>query len=218
MTRELRIALIAMGGLMVLGLALYASLFALGALPRLGFAPGYALTDAQGARLTSEDLRGHVVLYAFAAADAPPGRDPAPVLRAVQDALAGQEEGSVPVRLVSVVLDADPHVLPRVAETAGADPARWLVATADPEPLRTAVRDGFGVWYEKREDGAIAFDPAFVLADGMGIVRARYRVGLPDPERLLADVRSVVREAEASRGAARLAYEAAHLFRCYPPR
>jgi protein SCO1 len=54
--------------------------------------------------------------------------------------------------------------------------------------------------------------------DGMGIVRSRYRVGLPPADVLLGDLRSVVREASAATGAARLAYEAAHLFQCYPPR
>ena len=54
-----------------------------------------------------------------------------------------------------------------------------------------------------------------MVVDGLSIVRSRYRVGLPEPEDLVRDLKSVVREAQAASGAARLAYEAAHLFSCY---
>lgn len=207
------------GGALVLVLfgVFYASLFTLGVLPRLGFAPGYALTDEAGARFTSEDVRGEVVLYTFASAqDEPAARDTAPVMAAVQSALRRERLG-VPVRLVTVVLDAPAEALPALAEAAGAGPD-WRFVTTEAVALQTAVRDGFGVWYEARADGRLAYDPVFVIADGFGIVRSRHRLGLPDPEVLLFDLRSIAREAEAATGAARLAYEAAHLFQCYPTR
>jgi len=222
MTRTTKLAVAGLLGLLLLAGAAYAGLFALGALPRLGFAPGYTFVDARGGRLTSEDLRGHVVLYTFApAAGDAPHRDPASVMRAVQDALP-EADGEIPLRLVTVILDAPPDALPdalaEAARQAGADPARWHFTAGPPEAVRTAVRDGFGVWYEDAPNGGIAYDPVFVVVDGMGIVRSRHRVGLPPADVLLGDLRSVVREASAATGAARLAYEAAHLFQCYPPR
>jgi protein SCO1/2 len=50
----------------------------------------------------------------------------------------------------------------------------------------------------------------------MGIIRAEYRTPEIDPAILLRDIHFVAEEARRSTGAAKLAYEAAHLFMCYP--
>jgi protein SCO1 len=223
MTRVTKIGLVATMGMLFLSAGLYASLFTLGVLPLLGFAPGFSLVDERGARLTSEDLRGTVVLYTFTqAAGEVPYRDTAPVMRQVQAALEREDTGEIPVRLVTVVLDAPPDQpaapLEAAARAAGADVGRWTFAAGAPASLVPVVRDGFGVWFEPRPDGGVSYDPTFVVVDGMGIVRARYRVGLPPADALLRDLRSIVREARAAEGPARLAYSAAHLFQCYPPR
>jgi len=55
-----------------------------------------------------------------------------------------------------------------------------------------------------------------VLVDGLGIMRAEYRTGAPAPELIARDVNLLVKEAANSDGIARLGYEAAHLFLCYP--
>ena len=219
MERAFRPALILLAVLVVATFAGYAALLRLEVLPRLGFAPGWALVDAAGERLTSEDLRGHVVLYTFTyTANRDPRRQTGAVMRAVQEGLAGEDLGGVPVRQVTISFDPvrdTPEALRRAAAQAGADPDRWLFATGDAATLRAVVRRGFGAFYEARDDGTFAFDPTFVVVDGLGIVRSRYRVGLPRPEDLLRDLRSVVREAQAASGTLRLAYEAAHLFSCY---
>lgn len=214
---HVRVGLALLAGLVVLAVVGYASLYRLDVRPRLSFAPGFALTADDGTRLTSEDLRGHVVLYTFAPARPEPQRNPLPVMHAVQAQLDGEDTGAIPVRLVTVVLDTPPPRLPRLVAEAGADTARWRFATGTPEGLRQAVSEGFGVWYEVQQDGTVDFDPVFVVVDGLGIVRARYRLGLPAPEALLADLRSVVREAQAASGTLSLAYQAAHLFSCYSP-
>ena len=197
----------------------YAGLYRLGVLPRLDFAPGWSLTDAAGDRLTSEDLRGAVVLYTFTYTRAQDDRQyTMDVMRAVQERLRREDTGDVRVRLVTISFDAahdTPAVLRRAAGAAGADSTRWRFATGDAATIRTVVRDGFGIYYEHRPDGHFAFDPVFVLVDGWGIVRARYRFGRPAPDDLLRDIRSVVREVQAAEGPARYAYEAAHLFSCY---
>ena len=60
------------------------------------------------------------------------------------------------------------------------------------------------------------FDPRIVLVDGWGTLRAEYRVTQPDMEIIARDLRLLTEEAQNSEGTARLAYEAAHLFLCYP--
>ena len=56
----------------------------------------------------------------------------------------------------------------------------------------------------------------YVLVDHLGIMRADYRTGVLDPALLVRDVNLLVEEAANSDGIARLGYEAAHLFLCYP--
>lgn len=222
MTAGQRNALIALGGVLVLAGALYASLFTLGVLPRLGFAPGYVLVDPQGALVTSEDLRGSVVVYTFTTPWAQhPHRDSDAVMAQLRDLLAGYD-GEIPVRLVSIVLASDAVAGAEGARAAAtrarADGERWRFVSGRPTELRVLMRDGFGMWYEHDAQVSIRYDPAFVVVDGFRIVRSVHRVGMPGADDLARDVRSIVREASAATGAARLAYAAAHLFQCYPSR
>src|SRR5215217_7443517 len=52
-------------GLLLLGILAFATLQPFQVLPRIGLSPGFALVDQDGQRLTSEDLRGRIVLYNF---------------------------------------------------------------------------------------------------------------------------------------------------------
>lgn len=214
------LALTLLGGLVAASVALYAGLLQLDVRPRLALAPGYALIAADGARLTSEDLRGHVVLYTFDyLGNDDPARRTAPLMREVQAALRAQPMPEVPVRLVTVAFNhPPPDSLQAAAARTEAAPDLWTWATGSPQALRTVVRDGFGVYYERRPEGGYRFDPVFVVVDGLGIVRARYRIGRPSAAALVSDLRAVAREASATRGSTRLAYEAAHLFSCYSVR
>lgn len=219
MSRPLQIGAGILAGILVFSFFGYLGLLRLEVLPRYAFAPGWAFVGQDGERVTSEELRGEVVVYTFTyTRNRDPRRDVHGVMRELQEALRAEDTGGVPVRLVTVSFDPardTPEVLRRRAREVGADPSLWLFATGRPEVLRTAVGHGFGAYYEERTDGSFAFDPLFVLVDGLGIVRARHRVGLPEPEVLLREIRSVVREAQAATGSARYAYEAAHFFSCY---
>ncbi len=201
--------------IVLLGAVLYASLFTLGVLPRLGFAPGYVLSDASGNRVTSEDMRGSVSVYTFASrADAGTHRDTHATLDGVQHALTSLDLGEIPVKLVTIDLSGDVSA----GETVTPEGVQRMLLRGPQESLRPVVRDGFGVWYDPAPDGSVRYDPAFVVVDGLGVVRSRYTIGMPDPEIIAADVHSIIREARAVSGAARIAYEAAHLFQCYPSR
>jgi protein SCO1/2 len=55
-----------------------------------------------------------------------------------------------------------------------------------------------------------------MLVDGLGILRAEYITGDPGADRILGDIAFILDEVENSEGANKVAYEAAHLFMCYP--
>lgn len=192
-------------------------------LPRLTLAPGYALTDQDGARLTSEELRGQVVLYTIGYTGCGARCEASiQLMREVQDRLGEVlEPGDVGVKLVTISIDPErdtPEALRSAAAELGADPEVWLHATGEPAALKALVGAGFRVYYEEDGEGGFRLDPAVFLVDGWGILRGEYRYRMPGIERILRDIGLVVQEARAATGVARLAYEAAHLFACYPTR
>lgn len=217
--RKLLIAGAWIVGIVVLVIVNFAIFQPVKVVPRIGLAPGYALTDETGAPLTSEDMRGKVVIYTTAYASCREGCYPTDsIFGELQGRLDEAELGEVPVRLVTLTVDPEhdtPEVLAEASLRAGADPAVWSFATGTPSALKTLIGTGFELYYGRDEDGAIEYNPGFMIVDGNGILRREYRWGMPSVEGLLKDLRVIAREANASEGAARLAYEAAHLFACY---
>jgi protein SCO1 len=188
-------------------------------LPRMALAPGYAMTDQDGERLTSEDLRGALVVYTFSYGGC---GERCALIDGTMRVLAGRlhevDTGDVPIRLVTITVDPardTPMELGAAAAGMGADGVVWRLAGGDPATVRQVVGGGFEVFYEPDGEGGVRFDPAFIVVDGWGITRARNRVGVPSVDELLAQLRLLGDEIRASTGVARLAYEAAHLFSCY---
>jgi protein SCO1/2 len=213
-------ALYALIGLLVAGVVAFATLRPIQVLPRITLAPGFTLADQNGARLTNEDLRGQIVLYNFTYTGcAAPCPQTSQTMRAVQDRLGEVDTGGLPISLVTISFDPErdtPEALQAFAAQVGADLNVWRFATGDPVRLKYAVGGGFNVYYAPAADGGFTFDPVYVLVDGWGLIRAEYRTAAPATDRLLRDIRLVAEEARNSAGAARYAYEAAHLFLCYP--
>jgi protein SCO1/2 len=213
-------ALYALVGLPIAGVIAFATLRPIQVLPRIRLAPGFSLADQDGAQLTNEDLRGQIVLYNFTYTGcAAPCSQMSAVMRAVQERLGEVDASGLPISLVTISFDPErdsPEALRAFAAGVGADPARWRFATGEATRLKYALGGGFGVYYAPNPDGTFTFDTLFVLVDGWGIVRAEYRTATPEVDRLLRDLRLVVAEARNSRGVAKYAYEAAHLFLCYP--
>ena len=213
--------LYALVALPVIGIVAFATLRPVQVLPRIALAPGFALTDQNGARLTNEDLRGKIVLYNFTytqcAGTCPQTSD---TMRALQSRLGEIDSGDIPLMLVTISFDPardTPERLRAYANQVGADAKVWRIATGDATRLKYALGGGFNLYYAPNADGTFTFDPLFALVDGWGIIRAFYKTATPAPERLVRDLRLVAQEARQSTGAARYAYEAAHLFLCYPP-
>jgi protein SCO1/2 len=207
-------------GLFLIGVIAFATLRPILVLPRITLGPGFALTDQDGNRLTNEDMRGKIALYNFTHTSC---EEPCPqtslVMKEVQDRLPEIETYGIPVELVTISVDPEhdtPQLLREYAAELGADTATWHFVTGPEEKLRWIIGGGFGFFFDTYDDGRVVFDPGFVLVDGLGILRAEYRSPTPDVERILEGMQLIAEEAEKSAGANKVAYEAAHLFMCYP--
>lgn len=189
-------------------------------LPRISLAPGYSLVDGSGQTVTSEDGRGKLTLYSFAYSRC--GQDCSGIYRtleAIDSRLAEQPQRSPAFRFVTITIDPandtqqqlasfSPPFQPRAVEW------KWLTG---PEKILKNISGGaFGVLYQPREDGTIFFAPRYVLVDGEGIVRAVYDSPELATDRFLQQLDLVYEEIAKAQGSARLAYEAAHFFACYP--
>ncbi len=189
-------------------------------LPRIALGPGFSFVDQNGNRLTNEDLRGHLVLYTFTYTGCQaPCPQTSQTVRIVQQRLAGVNTRGMPVDLVTISFDPErdtPQQLMAFARQMKADLQNWHFVTGEPAALKNVIGSSFGFYYNRNAEGDFTFDPAFVLVDGAGIVRAKYRTANLDLAIVQRDLELIATEAQNSQGATRLAYEAAHLFLCYP--
>ena len=204
----------------LLGVLAFATFQPIQVLPRISLAPGFSFIDENGERLSNEDLRGSLTLYNFTYTDCGEGcLATGPVMQEVQEMVAEMDTGGIPFQQVTISFDPErdtPERLLAYAESVGADTLTWHFATGEPTRLKNVIGGGFGAYYNREEDGNFKFSPMFVLVDGWGIIRAKYRTGSPDLAIIERDINMIVEEANNSEGASRVAYEAAHLFLCYP--
>jgi protein SCO1/2 len=191
-------------------------------LPRIRLAPGYLLTDQSAATLTSEDVRGDIVLYNFGYSGCGDACEQMnDTMAAIQGRLDEVDVGDTDIRLVTISFDPakdTPEILAEYANGLGADLEQWTFATAEPAHLENVVKAGFRSYYEDRGDGTFSFDPKFVLVDGWGVIRGeyRYQTQASDTDKIIRHIDILGEEIRNAHGAASLAYEAAHFFLCYP--
>lgn len=183
-------------------------------LPRLRLAPGYAMVDQTGARVTSEDGRGVITLYAFVPPTCLDGCDEVnATLREVRERVESDVDlGPARFRVVTVLVDgaATPDVVagaPGVAETDWS----WLIGTES--QLENVVGLGF-----RRPVSADDVSPSYAIVDGAGLIRGEYRY-----QTIASDADKLVRHVDVLGGELRnrgpftsFVYEAAHAFQCYP--
>ncbi len=206
-------------------------------LPRISLAPGYAFTNQDNESRTSEDYRGKLTLYNFTYSncdgDCP---DTTQKMQEIRDEIEKSAPAGVDYALVTVTLDPERDTPEKLglfaAPYLGADKSTvsWDFITGDPLRVRYMVGGGFNLFYEQdppqesegqassdqESDYEIKFFPLFVLVDGWGIIRAEYPTENLDYEEVINDISFLTVEINNSEGAAKYAYEAAHLFRCYP--
>ena len=193
-------------------------------LPRLQLSPAFTLTNQDNKRLTSEDLRGKFVLYTISYTNCPaPCYNIDETMQEVQSRLGEVQLDGIDVAFITISIDPDrdtPEILNTYAQSIGADTSIWQFATTENKPLlKTIIGGGFETYYEDKGNGEFAFDPAFILVDGWGIVRAEYRYAteVSSADRILRHLGVLAEEVQNSKGSTKLAYEAAHLFLCYAP-
>lgn len=215
--------LLVVGVLLVAGVFAFAIFQPIKVLPRMRLAPGFSLIDQDGQPLTSESLRGNVVLYNFLYTGCGEDCDAMnATMQQVQQRVDEVTQGNLPVQFVTISFDPahdTPEALTAYANSLGADPERWRFATGDPARLKQIIGGGFEAYYAPNDQGGFQFDPTFVLVDGWGIIRGKYRyqVQVPDSDRILRHIGVLADEVQKATGANKLIYEAAHLFLCYAP-
>lgn len=191
-------------------------------LPRIRLAPGFTMIDQSGSTFTSEDGRGAVTLYTFTYGDC--GDECSTTNQTMSEIAARAAEEvdpeAIDLRLVTVSFDApdDADRLERLATASGADGRLWRWAALAPEHVGTVVGSGFRVYVDERTDGGFDFDQTFVLVDGWGVIRGEYQYATlaSDADRILRHIGVLEEEIRNSHGVASFAYEAAHVFLCYP--
>lgn len=167
-----------------------------GSLSKIGPAPAFALTTQDNARLSLRDLRGKVVAVTFIYSSC---ADTCPLLTAKLAALQGKlgADFGPKVFFASVTVDPErdtPEVLKRYAQAHGAKPAGWAFLTGTPAEILD-VEKRYGIFARKNPRGDVDHTFLTSLIDRDGILRVQYLGVRFDPDELLGDVRSLLREA-----------------------
>ena len=151
----------------------------LGALAELRApAPSFALIDQEGEPVSSDALRGKVLLVDFVFTQCP---GPCPILTSRHVSLQRElsPELRARTRFVSISLDPErdtPEALRAYAEARGADLADWSFLTGEAEAVAAVVK-GFGVGTIRRDDGTIDHLVATFVVDDNGRI-AEHFLGL----------------------------------------
>src|SRR5215831_17539355 len=167
-----------------------------GPLSKIGPAPEFTLTTQDNARLSLRDLRGKVVAVTFIYASC---ADTCPLLTAKLASLQARlgADFSPKVFFASITVDPErdtPEVLTRYAQAHGAKPAGWAFLTGTPAEI-LAVEKKYGIFARKNPRGDVDHTFLTSLIDRDGILRVQYLGVRFDPNELLADLRSLLREA-----------------------
>lgn len=163
-------------------------------LPIVGRAPDFALTTHLGTPLALSELRGTVLAVTFIYATC---RDSCPVLAAKLVALQqrlGADAGKR-VRFVAITVDPEtdtPRVLRGYAEAIGAHPGAWSFLTGRPEAIRRVVAEYGG--FARRAGAGVDHLYITSLVDRGGAMRVQYLGHRFNPDEMLRDIRSLVRE------------------------
>jgi len=166
-------------------------------LPKIKPAPEFTLTDQDGNRLTLKDLRGKVLAITFIFASC---ADTCPLLTAKMmglQARLGPDFGPN-VYFLSITVDPErdtPEVLKRYAEAYKANPAGWAFLTGTKAEIRDVAK-GYGIYYKKTPRGDVDHTFLTSLVDQSGILRVQYMGVKFDPDEMLRDLQSLVKEAK----------------------
>jgi protein SCO1/2 len=164
-------------------------------LPTIGAAPPFALTTADGGRLALADLRGKVVAVTFIYAAC---TDTCPLLTAKLVALGQRMGKDLGAQAVFVAITVDPErdtpdVLRGYAQAHGARGAGWAFLTGTPAEIKDVARR-YGVFARRTDRGDVDHTFLTSLVDRAGALRVQYMGVRFDPDEMLRDLRSLLRE------------------------
>ena len=164
-------------------------------LPKIGPAPGFALTSQDGADVSLADLYGKVVAVTFIftlCSNTCPVLTP--MMSLVQDRL-GREFGTK-VAFVSITIDPErdtPEILKLYAQMHGADLAGWSFLTGSPSVIRDLARR-YGVFVSTSANDDVDHSFLTSIVDKKGILRVQYLGIRFDPEEFRRDLLSLMKE------------------------
>jgi len=164
-------------------------------LPKIKPAPEFTLTKQDGKRVALKDLRGKALAITFIFASC---ADTCPLLTAkmagIQNRL-GSDFGPQ-VYFVSITVDPErdtPEVLKRYAEAHKANPAGWAFLTGTPAEIRDVTKR-YGIYFKKDARGDVDHTFLTSLVDQNGTLRVQY-IGIKfNPEEMLRDLQSLLKE------------------------
>ena len=164
-------------------------------LSKIGPAPEFTLTNQDGNSLSLASLRGKVAVVTFIYASC---TDTCPLLTAkmarIQKRL-GRDFGSR-VYFVSVTVDPErdtPEVLGHYARAHGANFGGWAFVTGSSAQIRDVSRS-YGIFVKKQERGDVDHTFLTSIIDQGGTLRVQYLGVRFDPEEMLRDIHSLLRE------------------------
>lgn len=168
------------------------------ALPRIGRAPAFTLTTQDGARLSLVDLRGKVAAVTFIYASC---ADTCPLLTAKMAALQARLGADFGERVFFVSITVDPQrdtpgALKHYAQGHGADLRGWAFLSGTPAEIRDVAKR-YGVYSKKSARGDVDHTFLTSLIDSGGTLRVQYLGVRFDPDEMLRDLQSLVREQRA---------------------
>ncbi len=168
------------------------------ALPRIGQAPAFTLTTQDRARVSLDDLRGKVVAVTFIYASC---ADTCPILTAKMAALQARLGADFGQRVMFASITVDPErdtpdALKNYAHGHGADLRGWLFLTGAPGEIQEVAKR-YGVYYKKSVRGDVDHTFLTSLIDSRGVLRVQYLGVRFDPDEMLRDLQSLVREGGA---------------------
>ncbi|ACY18465.1 SCO family protein [Haliangium ochraceum] len=173
------------------------------ALEVYGEMPAFRLRDQTGAVLSSEELRGHVVIASFLFTRCP---TICPLIamkmRRIQDRTS---DAGAQIKLLSISVDPEhdtPEILADYADSYGADPQRWRFLTGEPDEVKRISEQGFMLGLQRQGELAggipdIVHSERLVLIDPALRIRGYYDASdAVRLERMLRDARRLIAESQ----------------------
>jgi protein SCO1/2 len=164
-------------------------------LARIGPAPAFTLTTGDGTRLSLADLRGKIVAVTFIYAACV---DTCPLLTAKLASLREQlgPDFGANVSFVAITVDPErdtPELLKAYAAAHGANHPGWAFLTGTTSEIREVTRR-YGVFARKTSRGDVDHTFLTSLVDRDGVLRVQYMGVRFDPDEMLRDLRSLLRD------------------------